>query len=85
MNMKVDPWMVYLIPLCDGKSTIRQIWETCKVHKFIHPETPATEFARLIATMISGGFIEVAEYRPPDPMARAKEPVQHHDLPSQTL
>ncbi len=85
MNVRVDPWMVYLIPLCDGKSTVQQMWETCKAQKFIHPETPAEEFARLIAMMISGGFIEVADYRPPDPVARAKEPRQHHDSPSQTL
>jgi SAM-dependent methyltransferase len=69
MNCNVDPWMVYLIPLCDGQSTVRQLWETCKAHNFIHPETPPEEFAKLIGVWISGGFLEVVDYRPPHPPA----------------
>jgi SAM-dependent methyltransferase len=74
MNCKVDPWMPYLIPLCNGQSTVRQLLETCKVQNLIHPETPAEEFAKLISVWISGGFLEVAEYRAPDPQDRADRP-----------
>jgi hypothetical protein len=79
MNLGVEPWMTYLIPLCNGQSTTRQIWETCKAHNFIHPETPPEEFARLIALMISGGFIEVPDYRPPDPEGRERRAVSTPD------
>ena len=72
MNCKVDPWVAFLIPLCDGQSTVRQLWETCKANNFIHPETPPQEFAKLIGVLISGGFLEVADFRPPNPQAGEK-------------
>jgi methylase of polypeptide subunit release factors len=70
MDCNVQPWVGFLIPLCDGKSTIQQLFESCKAHKFIHPETPPLEFAKLIGVLISGGFLEVAGCRPPNPPAR---------------
>jgi hypothetical protein len=74
MSCPVDPWVVYLIPLCDGKSTVRQVWETCKDSGLILDETPALEFARMVGILISGGFLEVADYRPPEPQA-SSEPI----------
>jgi SAM-dependent methyltransferase len=65
MDCKVQPWVGFLIPLCDGKLTVAQLFESCKAHKLIHEETPPEEFAALICTLISGGFLEVAEYRFP--------------------
>lgn len=86
MNIRVEPWMTYLIPLCNGQSTTRQIWETCKAHNFIHAETPPEEFARLIGLLISGGFVEVADYRPPDPQDQQGRPASDpHHLSGQTL
>ena len=66
-NCKVQFWVGFLIPLCDGTSTVRQLCETCKSNNFIHPETPPREFAKLIGVLISGGFLEVADYCPPNP------------------
>jgi hypothetical protein len=56
-----------LIPLCDGKRTAGEIFETCKAHGLIHAETPPHEFYDLLKVLISGGFLEVAEYPPPSP------------------
>jgi len=67
VDCKVQFWVGFLIPLCDGKSTVRQLWETCKGNNFIHPETPPQEFAKLIDVLISGGFLEVADFCPPNP------------------
>jgi hypothetical protein len=72
MNCRVDPWVVYLIPLCKGQSSVKQLEETCKTNNLIHPETPPGEFASFIALLISGGFLEVADYRPPNPPARGE-------------
>jgi len=66
-NCKVQYWIGFLIPLCDGKTTVRQLWEACKSNKFIHPETPPQEFAKLIAVLISGGFLELADFCLPNP------------------
>ena len=65
MDCPVDPWVAMLIPMCDGHVTLRQLWEACKEHNFIHAETPPQEFAQFLSVLISGGFLEVAGYRPP--------------------
>ena len=67
MNCKVEAWVSYLIPLCDGKKTVREIFAASKAHGLIHAEAPAAEFAELLCTLISGGFLEVAEFPLPDP------------------
>jgi hypothetical protein len=67
MDCKVQPWVSLLIPLCDGKLTIQQLFEACKANHFIHAETPPQEFSELLGVLISGGFLEVANYRPPNP------------------
>ncbi len=67
MNCQVQPWVGFLIPLCDGKLTVQEVFESCKANGIIHTETPPGEFAQLICTLISGGFLEVAEYPLPNP------------------
>ena len=68
MECQVDPWVAFLIPMCDGQTTVRQLWERCKGQNFIHAEAPPEDFAKLIGVLISGGFLEVAEFRPPNPL-----------------
>jgi SAM-dependent methyltransferase len=86
MNCKVQPWVSYLIPLCDGKLTVAQLFEACKSHHLIHAETPPVEFCELLSTLISGGFLEVADFRLPDPTggesgtATAGATLQHQPL-----
>jgi hypothetical protein len=67
MECKVQPWVSFLIPLCDGKLTVQQLLEACKANRFIHAETPPQEFSELLGVLISGGFLEVEGYRPPQP------------------
>jgi hypothetical protein len=70
VDCRVQPWMGFLLPQCDGKSTVRQLLEFCKQNGFVHPETPQAEFAKLLAVFISGGFLEVEEFKLPGGTSR---------------
>ena len=59
VDCRVQPWVGFLLPQCDGKSSVRQLLEFCKENKFVHPETPLEEFAKLLMVFVSGGFLEV--------------------------
>jgi SAM-dependent methyltransferase len=86
MDCKVQPWVGFLIPLCDGKLTVQQLFDACKANRFIHAETPPQEFSELLGVLISGGFLEVADYRLPNPQggepisANATDSLQNQPL-----
>ncbi|MDR3677189.1 MAG: methyltransferase [Acidobacteriota bacterium] len=86
MDFKIDPWEAFLIPMCDGQATVRQLWEKCKAHNLIHAETPPEEFARLIGVLISGGYLAIAGFCPPNPQTREISPTETSDhLQGQTI
>ena len=62
VDCRVQPWMGFLLPQCDGKLTVRQLLEFCKGNHFVHPETPLAEFVKLLMVFISGGFLEVERF-----------------------
>jgi methylase of polypeptide subunit release factors len=64
-DCKVQPWMAALLPHCDGKTTVADLFELAKQNGWIVPETPAEEFCRLLATLISGGFLQTEEFKLP--------------------
>jgi len=64
-DCKVQPWMALLLPRCDGKTTVADLFEIAKQNGWIVPQTPAAEFSRLLATLISGGFLQTEEFRLP--------------------
>lgn len=64
-DCKAQPWMALLLPRCDGKTTVADLFEIAKQNGWIVPETPAVEFSRLLATLISGGFLQTEEFRLP--------------------
>jgi len=64
-SCKVQPWMALLLPRCDGKTSVADLFEVAKQNGWIVPETPAQEFCRLLATLISGGFLQTEEFRLP--------------------
>ena len=65
VDCRVQPWVGFLLPQCDGKSSVRQLLEFCKRNNFVHPETPLGEFAKLLVVLIGGGFLEVEGFEPP--------------------
>ena len=65
VDCRLQPWMAFLLPQCDGKLSVRQLLEFCKQNEFVHPETPLVEFAKLLMVFIGGGFLEVDEFEMP--------------------
>ena len=66
VECRVQPWVGFLLPQCDGKSSVRELLEFSKRNNFVQVETPLREFVKLLAVFISGGFLEVEEYRLPE-------------------
>ena len=65
MNCAAEPWAANLIGLCDGQLTGRQHFQHFSEEGFIPPGTTEADFADAVAPLVSGGFIEVEGFRPP--------------------
>ena len=65
MDCKAQPWMAFLLPLCNGKNTIADLFELAKRNGWIEAETPQNEFSRLLAALISGGLLQTEALRLP--------------------
>jgi SAM-dependent methyltransferase len=65
MECDAQPWMAHLISLCDGRVTGREALQALVEHEVLPGATPEDEFARAAASLVSGGFIEVEGFRPP--------------------
>ena len=61
LECNVPAWTGYVLSFADGSRTVREIYEQCRERRFVHPETPAEEFAGYVGTLISGGFLELKE------------------------
>jgi len=57
MEMKIDPWVAYLLTRCDGAKTAAEIFAAFKDEGVIHAGTPQPDFINVIVTLISGGFL----------------------------
>jgi len=66
VECRVQPWVGFLLPQCDAKSSMRELLEFCKRNNFVHVETPLPAFIKLLAVFISAGFLEVEEFRLPE-------------------
>jgi SAM-dependent methyltransferase len=64
-DCKAQPWMALLLPRCDGKTKVADLFVMAKQNGWIVPETPAEEFSRLVATLVSGGFLQTKDFRLP--------------------
>ena len=65
LDCKVQPWMTLLLPSCNGKKTVLELHELCKQNEWIAPDTPVLEFCGLLATLISGGFLQTEKIKWP--------------------
>ena len=65
VDCRVQTWVGFLLPQCDGKLTVRQLLEFCKQNNLVHPETPLAEFTKLLMVFISSGFLEVEDFKLP--------------------
>lgn len=60
LECAVPAWTGYLLAACDGSRSGRELLAWCKGRGLLHPETPEEEFARFLAMLVSGGFVETA-------------------------
>ena len=58
MEMKIDPWIAYLLTRCDGTKTAAEIFAALKHEEVIHADTALPDFVSVIVTLISGGFLK---------------------------
>lgn len=57
MEMQAQPATVYLLTCCDGARTGDQLLVEMKSAGALHPDTSPAEFADLVRTLVSGGFV----------------------------
>jgi SAM-dependent methyltransferase len=65
MSCKAEPWAAHLMSQCDGRRTGRDHFQQFKKAGIIPAGTTEADFADAIAPLMSGGFIEVEGFRPP--------------------
>ena len=59
MEMEMEPWVGLLLPRCKGEQTGAQLFADLKKEGVLHANTPIDEFAALLKTLISGGFLRI--------------------------
>ncbi|MGA2599785.1 MAG: methyltransferase [Bryobacteraceae bacterium] len=57
MEMKIDPWIAYLLARCDGTKITAEIFAALKDEEVIQADTPLPDFIGVIRALISGGFL----------------------------
>jgi SAM-dependent methyltransferase len=65
VDWSIQPWMPLLLPLCDGETTVGDLFEKCKANGWILAETPVQEFCDLIGNFVSGGFLQCRDFKWP--------------------
>ena len=65
VECRIEPWTAYLIPRCDGKTTVRELLAWLKENELVRKDAPEEEFADLLRSLVSGGFLELEEFRLP--------------------
>src|SRR5439155_21315666 len=58
-ELRAQAWTAYLFTCADGSRTAAELLEKLKADGALRAETPAPEFAQLLATLISGGFLQI--------------------------
>ncbi len=58
-GLPTQAWTGHLLACADGSLTAAELLERLKSDGAVYPETPASAFAEMLATLISGGFLEV--------------------------
>ena len=57
MEARTDPWAPYLMAVCDGKKTARELFAELKEQNVLPQTGQDEEFARAVAILASGGFL----------------------------
>jgi hypothetical protein len=65
MRIAVQPWTAQLLARADGSRTGAELLETLETEGVVQADTPPLEFARVLAQLASGGFLELSGFRLP--------------------
>jgi SAM-dependent methyltransferase len=58
-ELRAQAWTAYLLTCAGGALTVPELLEKMKSDGALHPDTPLADFAEMIATLVSGGFLRV--------------------------
>ena len=58
-DLPAQAWTAHLFTCADGSLTVAELLERLKADAAVHPDTPPSAFAEMLATLISGGFLQV--------------------------
>jgi len=58
MDLEAHAWTAHLLASADGTVTAGELLDKLKAAGSVHPDTPPEDYARFVATMVSGGFLE---------------------------
>jgi len=58
-EIPAQAWTAHLLTRADGSRTTAELLEQLKADDALHPDTPPDAFAEMLATLISGGFLQV--------------------------
>ncbi len=59
MEVRAQAWTAHLLAIADGSLTGAELLDKLKAGGALHPETPPDEYARMLALLVSGGFLKV--------------------------
>ncbi|PYT16341.1 MAG: SAM-dependent methyltransferase [Acidobacteria bacterium] len=65
MELRAQAWTAYLLTCADGSRSAAELLEKLKSDGALHPETPPHQFARMLEVLVSGGFLEIDNFRLP--------------------
>lgn len=74
VEARCPTWTASLIARCDGRVTTRDHLRFLKESGAVPADAPEQEFAKLVRALISGGFLELAEFPLPRPGGATQTP-----------
>lgn len=67
-DCELESWAAKLISACDGRSTLRDLFDIARSNALLPEKADFAEFSDYLRTLISGGFLEIQEF----PLPRRK-------------
>jgi hypothetical protein len=62
VEAKCPPWVATLVTRADGKLTTSEHFDLLRHSGALPQHAPPAEFARLMRSLVAGGFLEVREH-----------------------
>jgi methylase of polypeptide subunit release factors len=59
MEVGAQAWTAHLLAMADGSLTGAELLEKLKSAGALHPDAPPSEYAQILAVLVSGGFLEI--------------------------